>query len=318
MSPSPPHRSRILLTGVNGQLGSALQSRLAGYEVVALDRSRLDLAQPDSIRKTVREIQPQWIVNPAAYTAVDKAESDSASAFAINAEAVAVLTDEAARAGSVLLHYSTDYVFEGIGTVPYSETDPTNPQNVYGASKLAGEQAVLASRASALIFRTSWVYNATGRNFLRTILRLARERQELRIVADQHGAPTSADDLAEMTLRVIQQIEGTASDMKVSLLEAAAPLTGIYHAAGSGETTWYGFAAEALRLLQQQDPHQNLATLLPITTAEYPTPAQRPLNSRLDCNKLANTFRYTLPEWKQSLATTIQQIVHELEPQSLK
>ena len=318
MSPFPSDRSRILLTGINGQLGSALQSRLAGYEVIALDRSRLDLAQPDSIRKIVREIQPQWIVNPAAYTAVDKAESESAAAFAINAEAVAVLAEEAAQTRSVLLHYSTDYVFEGIGTTPYVETDPTSPQNVYGASKLAGEQAIVASRAPALIFRTSWVYNATGNNFLRTILRLARERQELRIVADQHGAPTSADDLAEMTLRVIQQIEGTASETKTSHVEAAASFTGIYHAAGSGETTWYGFAAKALHLLRQQDPHQNLATLLPIATAEYPTPAQRPLNSRLNCNKLANTLRYTFPEWEQSLAATIQQIVHELEPQSLK
>jgi dTDP-4-dehydrorhamnose reductase len=259
----------------------------------------MDLASPESIRAFLRESRPNWIVSAGAYTAVDKAESEPELAYVINAEAAGVIGEEAKALGASVIHYSTDYVFDGSGTTPWVETDPTGPLGVYGASKLAGEQALLASGAQAMIFRTSWVYGATGKNFLRTILRLAREREELRIVNDQHGAPTWSRDLARMAAHVISRC-GTEGE--------ATAKRGIYHAAGAGETTWAGFAAEAIRLLQLREPATRLATVTGIATSEYPTPAARPANSRLNCGKLAAAFGWTMPEWRDPLRQVLDEM----------
>ena len=259
----------------------------------------MDLAEPTSVRDFIRETKPDWIVSAGAYTAVDKAESESDLAFAINAHSVGVLGEEAKTLGASVLHYSTDYVFNGQGTTPYVESDPTGPLGVYGASKLAGEQALLTSGASVLIFRTSWVYGATGKNFLRTILKYARERPELRIVADQHGAPTWSRDLARMAAHVIAQCRTG---------DKAARLGGIYHAAGSGQTTWAGFAQEAVKQLQQREPAIALATVTGIATTEYPTPAARPENSRLNCEKLDLTFGWKMMEWRESLRHVLAEL----------
>ena len=259
----------------------------------------MDLADPTSVRDFIRETKPDWIVSAGAYTAVDKAESEPDLAFAINAHSVGVLGEEAKMLGASVLHYSTDYVFNGQGTTPYVESDPTGPLGVYGASKLGGEQALLASGASVLIFRTSWVYGATGKNFLRTILKYARERPELRIVADQHGAPTWSRDLARMAAHVIAQCRTG---------DKAARLGGIYHAAGSGQTTWAGFAQEAITQLQQHEPAIALATVTGIATTEYPTPAARPENSRLNCEKLDLTFGWKMMEWRESLRHVLAEL----------
>ena len=259
----------------------------------------MELADPTSVRDFIRKTKPDWIVSAGAYTAVDKAESESDLAFAINSHSVGVLGEEAKTLGASILHYSTDYVFNGQGTTPYVESDPTGPLGVYGASKLAGEQALLASGASALIFRTSWVYGATGKNFLRTILKYARERPELRIVADQHGAPTWSRDLARMAAHVIAQCRTG---------DKAARLGGIYHAAGSGQTTWAGFAQEAVKQLQQREPAMALATVTGIATTEYPTPAARPENSRLNCEKLDLTFGWKMMEWRESLRHVLAEL----------
>lgn len=291
---------RLLVTGASGQVGGELLSTLAPLgTVIAPTRSEMELADPTSVRDFIRERKPDWIVSAGAYTAVDKAESEPDLAFAINAHSVGVLGEEAKTLGASVLHYSTDYVFNGEGTTPYVESDPTGPLGVYGASKLAGEQALLASGASALIFRTSWVYGATGKNFLRTILKYARERPELRIVADQHGAPTWSRDLARMAAHVIAQCRTG---------DKAARLGGIYHAAGSGQTTWAGFAQEAVKQLQQREPAMALATVTGIATTEYPTPAARPKNSRLNCEKLDLTFGWKMMEWRESLRHVLAEL----------
>ena len=299
-----PHR--ILITGTSGQVGEALTHTLAPLgEIFAPARNELDLSDPASIRKVMREIQPRWVVNAAAHTAVDKAESEPELAFAINATAPGIFADEAARIGSALIHFSTDYVFDGTKKTPYVESDPTNPLNVYGSSKLAGERSIAASGIPHFIFRTSWVYGATGRNFLLTILRLAREREHLRIVGDQHGAPTWSFDLARMTAHVVTNFENLATQSNSSLPEVTLPVSGIYHASGAGETTWCGFAAQAIAELQVREPESKLATVEPISTAEYPTPAKRPLNSRLNCAKLAQVLDWSMPDWQQSLAQVL-------------
>ena len=300
---------RILITGSSGQVGEALTRTLAPLgEIFAPRRSELDLSDSDSIRKVMREFQPRWVVNAAAHTAVDKAESEPELAFAINATAPQIFAEEAARTGSVLIHFSTDYVFDGSKPTPYNESDPTNPLGVYGSSKLAGERAISASGIPHLIFRTSWVYGATGKNFLLTILRLAREREHLRIVGDQHGAPTWSFDLARMTAHVITSLERLATQSNSSLGEVTLPVSGIYHAGGGGETTWYGFAAQAIADLQALEPETKLATVEAISTAEYPTPAKRPLNSRLDCSKLANVLDWRMPDWRESLSSVFAEL----------
>lgn len=293
-------RRPVLITGKNGQVGGELVKLLAPLgEVIAPARETMDLTNIESIRRIIRAAKPQWIINSAAYTAVDKAESEQELAYAINAEAVKVIGEEARRIGAGVIHFSTDYVFDGTSSAPYVETDPTRPVSVYGASKLAGEQALAESGAAHMIFRTSWVYGTGGKNFLLTILRLAREREKLRVVADQHGAPTWSRDLAEMTAHVIRSCENAQGGSQP--LETFATLGGVYHAAGSGETTWHEFAAEALRLQGDREPGQRFAEVEAISTEEYPTPARRPANSRLDCRKLEKKLGWRMMDWRESL-----------------
>jgi dTDP-4-dehydrorhamnose reductase len=309
MRVGPQVPGKILLTGVTGQVGSELAKTLAPLgEVVAPGRAQLDLSQAASVRDMVRAVQPRWIVNPAAYTAVDKAESEPELAYAINTEAVRILGEEAQRIGAGVIHFSTDYVFDGAGATPYLETDVPHPMSVYGASKLAGEQALAQSGAAHLIFRTSWVYGAHGKNFLLTILKLARERETLRIVADQHGAPTWSRDLADMTAHVIQRCEKTASEKSENLDSALAGLSGIYHATGSGETTWHGFASEAVQSLKERERDTRFAEIAAIPTSEYPTPARRPENSRLSCSKLEQAFDWRMMDWHDSLRKVLTEL----------
>jgi len=287
---------RILLTGARGQVGWELRRTLSCLgEVVALDSRSMNLADADAVRQTVREMAPNIIVNPAAYTAVDKAESEPELAHAVNAVAPGVLAEEEARLGALLVHYSTDYVFNGSGSTPWKEDDACDPLNVYGATKRAGERAIQAAGCRHLIFRTSWVYGARGSNFLLTMRRLMRERPELKIVADQIGAPTWCRDLAEATAQVLGQI---ASPM--SAANQAEPW-GIYHMTNAGETSWHGFA-EAIQAMDEFDETCAPAHLRPIPSSDYPTPAKRPLNSRLNNDKLKQTFGISLQDWHAALA----------------
>ncbi|MEN1926000.1 dTDP-4-dehydrorhamnose reductase [Luteimonas qiangzhengi] len=292
---------RILLTGANGQVGHALRRSLPALgEVVCATRDgRLadgtpcevaDLARPDELETLFQRTTPDVVVNAAAYTAVDRAETERDAAFLINAEAVGALARACAERGSLLVHYSTDYVFPGNDPHPRREDDPTAPLNVYGASKLAGEQAIRASGCQHLIFRISWVYAAHGQNFLRTMLRLAGERDELRMVSDQVGAPTPAHWIAKATAQAITE-RGDRS--------------GTWHLAAGGETSWHGFAeaifAEALRTSLIQSAPQ----LIPVPTSDYPTPARRPASSRLDTSRINRDFDIALPGWRQGLAEII-------------
>lgn len=286
---------KILLTGANGQVGWELRRTLACLgEVVALDSKGLDLTDAGAIRRVARELAPRIIVNPAAHTAVDKAESEAERAHAINATAPGLLAEEAEKLGATLLHYSTDYVFPGSGDAPWKEDDATGPLNVYGASKLAGERAIQAACRRHLIFRTSWVYGARGANFLLTMRRLMRERPELKIVADQIGAPTWSRMLAEATALVLAQLASPARGA-----DRPEPW-GVYHMTNGGETSWHGFA-ETIREIDGLP-----ATLHPIPSADYPTPATRPLNSRLDNDKLERVFGLRLPDWRQALRLCMQ------------
>ena len=300
---------KILLTGKNGQLGDDLRHALSRLgDVVATDRQQFDLSRPDEIRKKIRELQPTLIVNAAAYTAVDQAEKDEAAALAINSEAPAIMAEEAKKIGAALVHYSTDYVFDGSKKSPYDENDPPNPISVYGRTKLAGEQAVRDSGVDHLIFRTAWVYSTRGKNFLLTILRLATQREELRIVRDQIGAPTWSREIANATAKALEQIcnptDGTA---------AWSERSGTYHMTAGGETNWYEFSRAILQEAAQAPDSAawfHAATngmellarrVLPITTAEYPTPARRPAYSVLSNSRLNRTFGIQLPDWRQQL-----------------
>ena len=292
----PAEPLRLVVTGAAGQVGGELLQSLATLgDVFAPTRAEMDLAEPVSMETYLREVKPHWIVNPAAYTAVDKAESEPDLAHAINAVAPGVIGREALSFNAKVIHFSTDYVFNGQGTTPWVETDPTGPLGVYGTTKLAGEQALLATGAEAIVLRTSWIYGATGKNFLRTILDLSKARDELRIVADQHGAPTWGRDLAQLSAHIIR-----TNDQK--------PASGIYHAAGGGETTWAGFADEVIRLTQARFPQAKLATITPIPSSEYPTPAARPANSRLNCTKLNQTFGYAMLDWHDSLTRVLAEL----------
>lgn len=292
MTTSMKPSSRILLTGRRGQVGWELARSLSTLgEVVALDSSQLDLTDADAIRREVAAIKPSIIVNPAAHTAVDKAESELELARAINAVAPGILAEEAEKIGALLVHYSTDYVFDGSGEQARVETDATGPLNVYGATKLVGEQAIQAACRRHLIFRTSWVYGARGANFLLTMRRLMRERPELKIVADQIGAPTWCRSLADATAQVIAQLGSPSQGA-----DKPAPW-GVYHMTNAGETSWHGFAQAILELDAAESP----ARLLPIPSSDYPTPAKRPLNSRLDNDKLARVFGVRLPDWREAL-----------------
>jgi dTDP-4-dehydrorhamnose reductase len=302
-----PAGGRILLTGVTGQLGGELLETLKPLgEVIAPARAEMDLANAASVREMIRAVRPRWIVNPGAYTAVDKAESEPELAFAINADAVRVMGQEARAIGAGVIHFSTDYVFDGSGSAPYRETDATGAVSVYGASKLAGESALAESGAGHMVFRTSWVYGSRGKNFLLTILKLARERETLRVVADQYGAPTWSRDLARMTAEVIGQCEAEGRGWQLATL--LADIGGVYHAAGAGETTWHEFAAEAVRLQQEREPNARFAEIEAITTAEYPTPAKRPQNSRMNCEKLVEQFGWTMLDWRMSLREVLAEL----------
>ncbi len=295
---------KILLTGKNGQVGWELQRTMASLGmVVAVGHREMDLADPDSIKKVIREVRPDLIVNAAAYTAVDKAESEPDLAMAINGVAPGILAEEAKKLNAAMVHYSTDYVFDGKKTVPYGEEDAPNPLNVYGRTKLAGERAVQAAGTPYLILRTSWVYGARGKNFLLTILRLARERSELKIVNDQIGAPTWSRFLAEATAQITAQLFSPLCCPAVRI----ADVSGIYHAVPTGSTSWHGFTAKILEHVSA--PGQTPPKLVPIPTSEYPTPAVRPRNSCLSNEKLVRIFGLTIPSWEASLALCLQEII---------
>jgi len=296
------HKPRILLSGANGQLGWELKRILSPqYEVHAFERSKLDLTDSKQIRQRISEIKPDIIINAAAYTAVDKAEEESELAFAVNAEAPAILAAEAARIDAALIHYSTDYVFDGSGTQPWREEDTPAPLNVYGESKLAGEQAIKASGVAHLILRTSWVYGAHGHNFVKTILRLAAEKDELNIIDDQIGAPTSAAFLANTSAQILNQLTENPKEI--------AENSGTYHLCCGGETSWHGFASEIVRLAEQSEILLALKTIHSIPTSAYPTPAQRPKNSRLDCSRLNNLFGLQPITWQTALAQALPHII---------
>ena len=286
----------ILVLGSQGQVGWELARALLPLgKVTALGRQGADLANPDALRQAVRACEPNLIVNAAAYTAVDKAETDEAAAMAVNAIAPGILAEEAQHGKALLIHYSTDYVFDGQSNQAYVETDLTNPQSAYGRSKLAGEKAVAGAGCDHLILRTSWVYGARGHNFMHTVLRLAQEREHLRIVADQTGAPTWSRWIADATAHVARQ----AMDKRA----VQAFQSGTYHLACAGATSWHGFASAIIEQHRLLYPAVELAVqaIEPIPTAEYPLPAKRPANSRLDCHKLAADYGIAAPDWQQAL-----------------
>jgi len=293
---------KILLLGKNGQVGWELQRALAPLgELVAWDRTLADLADPLALAARVEEIKPQIIVNAAAYTAVDKAESEAETAFAVNASSPARLAEEAARLGAWLVHYSTDYVFDGSRTGAYREADGANPLSVYGRSKWQGEEGIRAAGCRHLIFRTSWVFGARGGNFLKTMLRLAAEREQLRVVADQMGAPTGAELLADVTAHCLRD----------ALHPGGEELSGTYHLTANGAVSWHGYAryvverAWAAGLLLRCRPED----IVPISTAEYPLPAPRPANSCLDTSRLQERFGLALPDWRMGVDRVLDEIL---------
>lgn len=293
---------KILLIGSQGQVGWELARTLLPLgEVVAVSRAQADLSDLDGLRRSVRAIKPDVIVNAAAYTAVDKAETDQEQAFLINAQASGVLAEEATICGALLIHYSTDYVFDGSKTGAYLEGDQTNPLNVYGQSKLAGEQAIQASTADFLILRTTWVYAARGNNFVKSILRLAQEREELNIVADQIGAPTWARLIAESTAHILRQAQQERQQGGFK--------SGIYNLTSTGETSWHGFAEKIIELAKQQDGLLiKTQRVNPIPTSAYPLPATRPANSRLSTQRLQKHYQLALPSWEAALQLCMDEI----------
>ena len=285
---------KILITGNNGQVGYELERSLQGLgEIVAVGRNQMDLSDLQQVRDVIRSVKPDLIVNPAAYTAVDKAESEPELAMRINGEAPAVMAEEARKLGAGIIHYSTDYVFDGTKKTPYLETDPTCPVNVYGATKLAGEQAIQAAGVPHLILRTSWVYGMRGKNFLLTVMRLAAERNELRIVGDQFGAPTWCRTIADTTAQLVARL-----DVQGGAVEAmAGPLSGIYNLTSSGRTSWHGFTEEIVK-------HASITgapKVMPISTQEYPLPARRLHNSELSGARL-RALNVHVPHWQHALA----------------
>jgi dTDP-4-dehydrorhamnose reductase len=302
----------ILLIGANGQVGGeALPLLRALGDVVSLTRAELDLTDSVAIRTVVRNVKPRWIVNAAAYTAVDKAESDSRAAFAINGEAPGILGEEALRIGAPVLHFSTDYVFSGDGSRPWREDDPTGPLGVYGASKLAGEQALARSGAAHFIFRTSWVFGTHGENFLRRIFQLALEREELKIVDDQTGSPTWSRTLAHLVAHTLRNVEEEARVGGITPAEIVRAIGGVYHACSMGFTTWFGFASEFLQIAERARPERTFARLTPIPSSAYPTPAERPKNSRMSCEKLARTLEFEMPTWQDSTSQVMEELLSE-------
>lgn len=301
---------KILLFGKNGQVGWELQRSLAPLaspgQLVALgtDSQTMcgNLADPAGIRKTIQTVKPDIIVNAAAYTAVDKAEQESQLAQIVNAIAPGVLAEEARRSNAWFIHYSTDYVFDGSGDRFHTENDAPNPLNVYGKTKLAGENNIIETDCRHVILRTSWVYATFGSNFIKTILRLAQERDQLRIVSDQIGAPTGAELIADVTAHIVRSLQSKVNET---------PVSGLYHLAARGHTSWYGFAHYILTQAARADVLLKTSTgsLYPIPSTEYPTPAVRPLNSRLDTTKLQKTFNLYLPDWQDGVFRTLSEIL---------
>lgn len=293
--------SRIMLTGVNGQVGFELQRALAPLgDVIALTRQEMDLADPESILAALNHYQPTIIINPAAYTAVDKAETDVEQAMAINAHAPKIMAEWAAQHHALLVHYSTDYVFDGRKEGAYQEDDVANPQSVYGRSKWLGEEAVRMIAPNHLILRTSWVFGVHGNNFLKTILRLAKERDSLNIVADQHGAPTSAALIANLSAKILECYFQSTTTFAY----------GTYHLCASGETTWCDYARFVVQEAKNKAVELKLTqdAIHPIPTSAYPLPAPRPANSRLDCSKLIHSFNLSIPHWQQGVNDVMTQL----------
>lgn len=296
---------KILLLGKNGQVGWELQRSLAPLgELVALDRHPVDglsgdLSDLDALRATIRQVSPDIIVNAAAYTAVDKAESEVELADRVNGLATEVMAQEALTLGAWLIHYSTDYVFSGKGVAPWRESDQVSPVNHYGSSKLAGELAIAASGCKHLIFRTSWVYAARGNNFAKTMLRLAKDRETLGVIADQIGAPTGADLIADVTALAIQATL------------ARPELAGLYHLAAAGEVSWHGYASHVIGFAKANGEELAVTAVNPIDTSAYPTPAQRPLNSRLDTQKLRDNFSLHLPDWQSGVTRMLREVLNK-------
>jgi len=299
---------KVLVLGCTGQVGWESRHRLACLgAVTGVDYPEVDFSKPDSIRKTLRAAGAAVIVNAAAYTAVDKAESEPELAMAINGTAPGVIAEEARRMGSILVHYSTDYVFDGSKQGPYVETDAPHPLNVYGKTKLAGDEAIQAAGGESLILRTSWVYGARGNNFLLTMLRLAREKEELRIVDDQIGSPTSSECIAQATADILAQV----------LRPGGGGLQGrggIYNLTCAGETSWFGFAQAFL----SKRAGSAAPRLIPITTSEFPRPAKRPANSRLSCQRVEETFGVLMPDWEDALALVLETLAEGAEQGSGK
>ncbi|CAK0775160.1 dTDP-4-dehydrorhamnose reductase [Gammaproteobacteria bacterium] len=285
----------LLVLGSSGQVGKALVRKL-GPHALALSRQELNLAELSTLPALLDAIQPCVVLNAAAYTQVDRAEQEEALALTINGDAPGILARWCAARDVPFIHYSTDYVYSGEGIIPWVEDSPVAPLNVYGRSKLAGDLAVAAAGGKWLIFRTSWVYDAQGKNFLNTMVRLGEEREILRVISDQHGAPTYAPDLAEATLMIMEQ----------ALAMPRFP-SGIYHLCNSGETTWHEFATAILEAISQRGVKLKTRMIEAITTADYPTPARRPLNSRLNSKKIYKTFNVELPDWRAGLARCLQE-----------
>ncbi len=291
--------ARILVTGGAGQLATALV-RARGDAVVRVGRPAFDFDQPETIAAVVAQVRPALVINAAAWTAVDAAEAEPEAAARANHSGPGLLAVACRKAGAGLIHVSTDYVFDGLKGAPYTEVDPTSPTGVYGATKLAGEQAVLAAHPGAVILRTSWVYATAGKNFVLTMLNAARRAPRLRVVADQIGCPTNADDLAAAALAVADR-----------MLAGGAAYGGIYHAAGYGQTSWHGLATAIFEEAGQWGWNQ--PPVDPIATADWPTPARRPPDSRLDCGKLADVFGVRLPQWRRSLAEAVAAICRDAD-----
>ncbi|MCX4219539.1 MULTISPECIES: dTDP-4-dehydrorhamnose reductase [Pseudomonas] len=296
---------KILLLGKNGQVGWELQRSLSPLgELIALDRHADDglcgdLSNLEALRVTIRKLKPDIIVNAAAYTAVDKAEVEAVLADRVNAQASQLMAEEAKALGGWLIHYSTDYVFNGQGSKPWQESDPVAPVNQYGASKLAGEQSIIASGCKHLIFRTSWVYAARGNNFAKTMLRLAKDRETLNVIDDQVGAPTGADLIADVTALAIRQAAERPE------------LSGVYHLAASGEVSWYGYASHVIAFARGNGEELAVKVVNPIDSSAYPTPARRPLNSRLNTQKLRDNFSLHLPDWQSGVTRMLREVLNK-------
>lgn len=301
---------KILLLGCSGQVGWELQRALQPLgQLIALDyhsagpaeapHLRADFSDPAQVAEIVRAVRPDVVVNAAAHTAVDKAESEPELARALNATTPAAIAKALAPLGGLLVHYSTDYVFDGAGSTPRDELTPTAPLSVYGQTKLEAEQAIQASGCRHLIFRTSWVYAARGGNFAKTMLKLAAEREQLKVISDQIGAPTGADLLADVTAHAIRTVQGGRED-----------LLGLYHVVASGETSWHAYATHVIEWARAHGRPIRVApeAILPIPTAGYPTPAKRPLNSRLDTRRFQTAFQLTLPDWRQGVDRMLEEI----------